>query len=185
MLKIPSAVVLGVGPERGLGAALARKFASEGLHVFIGGRSKNKLEHVAEGIRKRGGQSTPVITDACTEQQVWLLFEMANSNGYNLELAAYNVDSIFSAPFLETDVEQFTQLWQQNCLGGFIFGKHAISQLCKQQRGTVIYTGTTASVRAKPPFTCFSAGKIRSKSISARYGKGIFTTRNSCGSCHS
>jgi NADP-dependent 3-hydroxy acid dehydrogenase YdfG len=157
--KIPSAVVLGVGPEQGLGAALARKFASEGLHVFIGGRSKNKLKHVAEGIRKQGGQSTPVITDATIEQQVWLLFEMANNNGYNLELAVYNVDSIFSAPLLETDVEQFTQLWQQNCLGGFIFGKQAISRLCKHKQGTVIYTGATASVRTKPPFTSFSSAK--------------------------
>jgi NADP-dependent 3-hydroxy acid dehydrogenase YdfG len=156
---IPSAVVLGVGPEQGLGAALARKFSSEGLHVFIGGRSKKKLESVAEGIRKRGGQSTLVITDATVEQQVCLLFEMANNNGYKLELAAYNVDSIFSAPLLETDIEQFTQLWQQNCMGGFIFGKQAISQLCKHKQGTVIYTGVTASLRAKPPFTSFSAAK--------------------------
>jgi NADP-dependent 3-hydroxy acid dehydrogenase YdfG len=159
MQTIPSAVVLGVGPEQGLGAALARKFASEGQHVFIGGRSKNKLERVAEGINKRGGQSTLVITDATNEQQVCLLFELANNNGYKLELAAYNVDSIFSAPLLETDIEQFTQLWQQNCLGGFIFGKQAISQLCKHKQGTVIYTGATASVRAKPPFISFSAAK--------------------------
>jgi len=156
---IPSAVVLGVGPEQGLGAALARKFANEGLHVFIGGRSKNKLQGVAEGVRKQGGQSTPVVTDANSEQQVCSLFEMANNKRFKLELAVYNVDSIFSAPLLETDIEQFTQLWQQNCLGGFIFGKQAISQLCKHQQGTVIYTGATASLRAKPPFTCFSAAK--------------------------
>ncbi len=159
MLTIPSAVVLGVGPEQGLGAALARKFASEGLHVFIGGRSKNKLKRVTEEIRRSGRQSTPVVADASSEQQVCSLFEMANHNGYKLELATYTVDSIFSAPLLETDIEQFTQLWQQNCLGGFIFGKQAISQLRKHQHGTVIYTGATASVRAKPPFTCFSAAK--------------------------
>ena len=150
---------MGVGPEQGLGAALARKFASEGLHVFIGGRSKNKLEAVAEGIDKLGGQSTPVITEATNEQQVCLLFELANNNGYMLELAAFNVDSILSSPFLETEIEQFTLLWKQNCLAGFIFGKEAIFQLGKHNKGTVIYTGATASLRAKPPFTSFATAK--------------------------
>jgi NADP-dependent 3-hydroxy acid dehydrogenase YdfG len=159
MDTIPSAVVLGVGPEQGLGATLARKFSSEGLHVFIGGRSKNKLTRVAGGIREVGGQCTPIITDATNEQQVCLLFEKANNNSYSLELAVYNVDSIFGAPLLETEIEQFTQLWQQNCLGGLIFGKEAILQLCKHKHGTVIYTGATASVRSKPPFTAFSAAK--------------------------
>ncbi len=159
MSMTPSAVVLGVGPEQGLGTALARKFASEGLHVFIGGRSQYNLERVVKGIKILGGESTLMVTNANSEQQVRSLFETANTNGYKLELAAYNVDSIFSAPFLETDIDQFTQLWRQNCLGGFIFGKHAISQLCKHKQGTVIYTGATASLRAKPPFTSFSAAK--------------------------
>ena len=156
---IPSAIVLGVGPEQGLGATLARKFAGEGLHVFIGGRSKNKLAQVAEGSRMLGGESTPIIADATNEQQVCALFERANNNGYRLELAVFNVDSISSAPLLETDIEQFTQLWQQNCLGGLIFGKEAIFQLCTHKQGTVIYTGATASLRAKPPFTAFSSAK--------------------------
>ncbi len=159
MDTIPSAVVLGVGPELGLGASLARKFASEGLHIFIGGRSVMKLAHVAEGIRELGGQCTPIITDATNEQQVCMLFEMANQDSYQLKLAVYNVDSISSALLLETDVEQFTNLWRQNCLGGLIFGKEALFQLCKHQQGTVIYTGATASVRAKPPFAAFSAAK--------------------------
>ena len=49
-----SAIVVGVGPERGLGAALATYFAEKGLHVFIVGRSEEKLNHVVQLIQKVG-----------------------------------------------------------------------------------------------------------------------------------
>ena len=44
----PKAVVLGVGPERGLGGALCRRFAREGHHVFIAGRTQEKVESLEE-----------------------------------------------------------------------------------------------------------------------------------------
>jgi len=43
-----SAVIIGVGPEQGLGATLASYFAAKGLHVYIAGRSEDKLQRVAE-----------------------------------------------------------------------------------------------------------------------------------------
>ncbi|MGR9072301.1 MAG: SDR family NAD(P)-dependent oxidoreductase [Gammaproteobacteria bacterium] len=159
MEPAPSAVIIGVGPEKGLGSALAMKCAREGLHVFIGGRSPEKLGAVAERIRERGGRATPVAADALDERQVRSLVESANGEGCALEFAAYNVDSNLRAPLLDTGVEQFTLLWKQNCLGGFIFGREAISQMLRRGRGSLFFTGASASLRAKPPFTAFSAAK--------------------------
>jgi NAD(P)-dependent dehydrogenase (short-subunit alcohol dehydrogenase family) len=154
-----SAVILGVGPERGLGAAIAKRFAKEGMSVFLGGRSIEKLGIVAEAIAAGGGNALPLITDATNEADVRTLFEKANSGDYSLAFAAYTVDRNASAPLLDTTVELFTSLWQQNTLGGFLFGREAARQMLKHGNGSIIFTGATASLRAKPPFTAFSAAK--------------------------
>jgi len=154
-----SAVIIGVGPEQGLGATLAKYFASKGLHVYIAGRSEDKLQRVAEKIRQQGGSATSVIADATVERDVAHLFKMAQRDGYSIDIAAYNVDSNIPSPLLETDAETFTMLWKQNCLGAFFFGKEAVNAMKEQQQGTVFFTGATASLRAKPPFTAFAAAK--------------------------
>jgi NADP-dependent 3-hydroxy acid dehydrogenase YdfG len=154
-----SAVIIGVGPEQGLGATLARCFSGNGLHVFIAGRSEGKLHHVANKIRQSGGSVTPVVVDATVEFEVAQLFNQVQLEGFCVDIAAYNVDSNIPSPLLETNTETFTKLWQQNCLGAFIFGKEAINAMKDRRQGTIFFTGATASLRAKPPFTAFASAK--------------------------
>lgn len=159
MEKKCSAVILGVGPEQGLGASLACCFAEKGLQVFIAGRSEDKLNKVADKIRQQGGSVSCVVADATVEPDVADLFNIVRIEGYNIDIAAYNVDSNIPSPLLETDIETFTELWQQNCLGAFLFGKEAINAMKARQQGTLFFTGATASLRAKPPFTAFASAK--------------------------
>lgn len=159
------ALILGVGPLEGLGAALARRFAAEGMQVFIGGRSPDKLQAVADHIASDGGLAIPVVADATVESDVQRLFATVFAARGLLEIAAYNVDSNLSAPLLETEVEMFTSLWRQNSLGAFLFGREAIKYMLPQQNGTVIFTGATASLRAKPPFTAFAAAKAAVRAL--------------------
>jgi NADP-dependent 3-hydroxy acid dehydrogenase YdfG len=154
-----SAIIIGVGPEQGLGATLAHYFSGKGLHVFIAGRSEDKLHKIADKIGQTGGTATPVVADTTVESDVAQLFEIAQLEGFCVDIAAYNVDSNIPSPLLETDAETFTKLWQQNCLGAFFFGKEAINAMKDRRQGTLFFTGATASLRAKPPFTAFASAK--------------------------
>ncbi len=160
-----SAVIIGVGPERGLGATLAKHFADKGMHVFIAGRSEDKLQKVADSISAAGGKATPVVADATKEYDIEHLFEIIRYRGSALHIAAYNVDSNIPLPILETETETFIHLWEQNCLGAFLFAKEAIEQMRMNQRGTLFFTGATASLRAKPPFTAFASAKAALRSL--------------------
>ena len=154
-----SALVAGVGPERGLGAVLARHFAQKGLHVFVAGRTAAKLDEVARHIQDQGGLATPVVADITEKGEVIRLFDLVRSRDSSLDIAVYNVGSNVAAPFLETEIEMFTTLWRQNCLGAFLFAKETIDIMRAQGKGTVFFTGATASLRAKPPFTAFASAK--------------------------
>ena len=92
MNQSASAIVAGVGPVRGLGAALASCFAEKGLHVFIAGRSAEKLDEVVQHIRTSGGSVTPVVADITVEDDVPIVQIMSSTwRGYRI--AVYNVDS--------------------------------------------------------------------------------------------
>ncbi|MFA5984891.1 MAG: SDR family NAD(P)-dependent oxidoreductase [Methylococcaceae bacterium] len=159
MEKKCSAIVIGVGPERGLGATLASYFAAKGLHVYIAGRSADKLNKIVDHISQQGGSATAVVADATVEDDVAKLFNQVRQDGFDLEIAAYNVDSNNAAPLLDMDTQTFTTLWQQNCLGAFFFGKQALRIMKTRNKGTLIFTGATASLRARPPFTAFATAK--------------------------
>lgn len=165
MAAVKTALVAGVGPKLGLGAALARRFAAEGLSVVIAGRTAEKLALVADDIKANGGQVIPVQADATDENSIRHIFEAATGEGMSLEIAVYNVDSNQSAPLLETTLEHFTALWRQNALGAFLFGREAARTMLPQGHGTVIFTGATASLRARPPFTAFAATKAGVRAI--------------------
>ena len=77
MAKKPKAVVLGVGAERGVGAGLSRRFAKEGYHVLVAGRTAARIEKVAETVRADGGSATAVVTDGTKEADVIALFDLA------------------------------------------------------------------------------------------------------------
>jgi NAD(P)-dependent dehydrogenase (short-subunit alcohol dehydrogenase family) len=159
-----AAVVIGVGAETGLGAALARRFAREGLRVTIAGRTPQRLRVVAEQITAAGGAASVKVADAANEAGVAALFDEADSEGA-VELVAYNVGSNVAASALETAPELFERLWRQNAFGGFIVGREAVRRMAPRGKGTILFTGATASMRARPPFIAFGAAKAGLRAV--------------------
>lgn len=153
-----SAVVVGVGPERGLGAALARRFSREGLTVYVVGRTVDHLRAVAANAAAGAGPIVPYAGNATVEREMIDLFEQVAHHSVP-ELVVFNVGRNERAPLLETSVDLFEDLWRKNCFAGFLVGREAARALLPGQRGTLIFTGATSSLRGRPPFTAFSAGK--------------------------
>ena len=163
-MRTGTAVVVGVGSVSGLGAALARRFAREGLKVIVAGRTLDRLQAVVTGIQATGGFAQPAVTDATRESEVVSLFDKAATDA-DLELVVFNVGNNAVSPFLQMSVDFFESLWRQNTLGGFLVGREAVRRLLLQQRGTLLFTGATASLSARPPFTAFAAAKAALRAV--------------------
>ncbi|MGQ0444059.1 MAG: SDR family NAD(P)-dependent oxidoreductase [Beijerinckiaceae bacterium] len=159
-----TAVVVGVGAETGLGAGLARRFAREGLRVVVAGRTAERLRAAAASIGSSGGSVMVKVADASREADVIALFDEAAGEN-DLELVVYNVGNNFAAPALETQTKLFEGLWRQNALGGFLVGREAVRRLVPRQRGTILFTGATASLRARPPFLAFASAKAALRAV--------------------
>lgn len=168
-----SAIVLGVGAERGLGAAIARRFAAEGLHTIVSGRTKDKLDTVVESIAADGGSAEALAGDATDAGDIVALFDHAAGQGA-IDAVIYNVGNNAIIPFAELTSEQFEQFWRVCCLGGMLTAKAAMPILAEQGHGTMLFTGASASLRGKPAFAHFAAAKaglrMLAQSLAREYG---------------
>ena len=160
-----SAIVIGVGAVAGLGAALCRRFASEGLQVFAAGRAEQKLEVVAGEIARAGGSAVPVAMDATVEDEVIRLFDTVEDRGGAPEIVVYNAGNNEFRPLLEMDAKFWEDLWRLCCFGGFLAGREAARRMLPQGCGTLIFSGATASLRARPPFTAFASAKAALRAL--------------------
>jgi NAD(P)-dependent dehydrogenase (short-subunit alcohol dehydrogenase family) len=165
----PVAIVVGVGAERGLGAALCRRFAKGGHHVLVAGRSADKIELVKKSITSAGGSAEAMVTDTTREEDVVRLFDRAivPVDGRDaLDLVAYNAGNNRKMDFRELPAETFEEFWRVGCLGGFLVGREAARRLVPIGRGTVLFTGASGSLRGKPGFAQFAAAKAGLRMIS-------------------
>jgi NAD(P)-dependent dehydrogenase (short-subunit alcohol dehydrogenase family) len=173
----PTAVVIGVGAERGLGAALCQRFAGERYHLIVAGRTPEKIAQVVQTIRKAGGSAEPMAVDTTREDDVVRLFDRAISPGDGRDpsdLVVFNAGNNRRIDFRQLTAAQFEDFWRVGCFGGFLVGREAARRLAPLGRGTVIFTGASASMRGKPGFAHFAAAKaglrMIAQSMAREYG---------------
>lgn len=165
-------IVIGVGPENGLGAALCRRFAALGKHVFVVGRTQSKLDNVVAQIETKGGLASPFVADCSSEFQIKELFDKANSVG-SIEIAIYNVGNNFPGRIMDMETSYFEDAWKVCCLGGFLFGREAIRYMQPNKNGTILFTGASASLRGRAGFSAFNSSKAALRALAQAMAKEV------------
>jgi NAD(P)-dependent dehydrogenase (short-subunit alcohol dehydrogenase family) len=161
-----TAIVVGVGSEQGLGAALSRRFAREGYNVVVSGGTEVKLARVVRGIIDDGGKAEAVVADATIEADVVALFDQAETGSTDsLDLVVFNAGNNARHDFRTMPAQFFEQTWRVATFGGFLVGREAARRLAPHGRGTIVFTGATASLRGRPPFTAFASAKAGLRSL--------------------
>jgi len=177
MAKKKKAVVLGVGAEKGLGAAVSRRFAKESYHVLVAGRTPAKVEKVADAVRAAKGSATAVTVDGTREAEVIALWDRAmadDADGAPADLAVFNMGSNAAVDIRDMTAQHFEESWRVGCFAGFLFGREAVRRLAPLGRGTVLFTGASGSLRGRPRFAAFNAAKgglrLLAQSLARKFG---------------
>lgn len=161
-----AAIIIGVGASQGVGAAAARRFAQEGMHVLLAGRTESRLETVAREIHASSGLATAVPADATRTEDIARLFETAeHETGAPPRLVLYNAGNNFPKDLLELSDEEFEASWRVCGFGAFLCAREAGKRMVPAGGGTVLFTGATASLRSKPPFIAFAAAKAAERAV--------------------
>ena len=163
-----TAIVIGVGPDQGLGAQLCKRFAAEGLNVLVAGRTEAALDAVVADIVAAGGRAVAVVADATSEADIVALFDRAGSD---LELAIYNAGNNTPGKIIDMEAGYFEQSWRVVCFGGFLFGREAVRRMVPKGSGTLLFTGASASLRGRSGYGAFNSSKAGLRTLAQALAK--------------
>lgn len=157
-----TAAVIGAGDY--IGSAIAKKFASEGYTVFAGRRTADKLAQLKADIESTGGVCEARALDARNEEDVIAFLDEADKTA-PLEVCVFNPGANVNFPILETTERVFRKVWEMACYGGFLTGREAARRMLPHGKGTILFTGATASLRGGKGYAAFASAKFGLRAV--------------------
>lgn len=159
----PVAVVIGAGDATG--AAIAKRFAREGFSLCVARRHAEQLSPLIEQIQAAGGRAHPFGCDARIEQQVVELFEQIERDIGPIEVVVFNIGANVRFSITETTERVYRKVWEMAALAGFLTGREAAKVMLPRHKGTIIFTGATASLRGSAGFSAFASAKFALRAL--------------------
>lgn len=162
---VPKQVAVVIGAGDATGGAVAAAFARDGLVAVPVRRGGDKLAPLAARIAAEGGQCVPVGADARNEAEMIALFDRIEAEIGAIAVLVFNIGANSPMPILDETVRRYTKIWEMCALAGFITAREAARRMVPRGRGTIIFTGATASLRGSAGFAGFSGGKFALRSL--------------------
>ena len=154
----PSCIVLGVGP--GLGASVSRRFARAGYAVAVAARDAYKLTDLVKEIERDGGRAMAYRCDATSEKDVIELFDRAEADLGPAEVAVFNASGRVRKPIAQIEAQEFLDAWMRGCFGGFLLAREAARRMEPRAKGSILFTGATASMKGYAQSAGFAVAKF-------------------------
>ena len=155
----PAKAVLVIGAGDATGGAIARRFAREGYAACVTRRSADALAPLVDQIRSEGGTAHGFGSDARREDDVAALFAHIESEIAPIEVMVFNIGANVRFRVVDTTAQVYRKVWEMGALAGFLTGREAARVMTRRQRGSIIFTGATASVRGGAGFAAFAGSK--------------------------
>ena len=166
-----AALIIGAGDATG--GAIARRFAREGYVACVVRRSADKLEPLVKAIEASGGTARAFGVDARKEDEMITLCETIEREIGPIEVAVFNIGANVNFGIRETTARVYFKVWEMACFAGFLMGREAAKHMVPRARGTIIFTGASASMRGRSGFSAFSGAKHALRSLAQCMAKEI------------
>ncbi|MEM7739553.1 MAG: SDR family oxidoreductase [Pseudomonadota bacterium] len=152
-------LVIGAGDDTG--GAVARAFAREGYTSCLVRRARNtdELEALAQSIRDEGHHAIAMPADARDEDEMIALVSRVEADVGPIEVAVFNIGANVQFPILEMTSRVYRKVWEMACFSGFLMGREVARHMLPRGRGTIIFTGATASFRGRENLSAFAGAK--------------------------
>jgi NAD(P)-dependent dehydrogenase (short-subunit alcohol dehydrogenase family) len=156
-------VALIVGAGDATGGAIARRFAREGYTACVTRRSLEALQPLLAQIQSEGGTAHGFASDARKEEDVMALVEQIEATIGPIEVLVFNIGANVPCSILDESARKYFKIWEMACLGGFLVGREVAKRMVARAdglpRGSIMFTGATASLRGSAKFAAFAGAK--------------------------
>ena len=162
--------VLVTGASRGLGRALAERFAERGDEVVLVARSEAALADVVRGIRDRGGEAHAVVGDVGDKHAIHRIASAAQALAGPIEVLVHDASTLGPSPLalvLDTECEDLEYALAVNLVGPMRLTKALAGPMVLRRRGTIVHISSDAAVNAYPTWGAYGASKAALDHLSA------------------
>ncbi len=161
----PTRTALIVGAGDATGGAIARRFAREGFTACVTRRQADKLEPLVQRIRAEGGQAQGFGVDARDEAATAAMVAQIERELGPIEVAVFNIGANVRFPITEMTERVYRKVWEMGALAGFLMGREVARVMLPRGRGTILFTGATASLRGGAGFAAFAGAKFALRAL--------------------
>lgn len=166
------AAVVGVGP--GLGSAVAQRFAKDDFAVALMARDTATTTELAGQLCDAGHRAAAFAMDATQSESVERAFADAASRfGAPPCVLVYNAGVFATGHVADISPADFERCWRVNCMGGFLAARTALRPMLETGRGTIIFTGATASLRGGKGFANLAVGKFGLRALAQSLAREV------------
>ncbi len=152
------AVVTGAG--RGIGAAIARKLASLGAHVCLGGRTVSHLETTATAIQADGGRSEAMVCDVTSAESINQVAQTVEQTHGRCDVLVNNAGiGGFGGPLHLLGPEQWDQILNTNLRGVYYCVRAFAPLMIRARAGHIVNISSIAGKNALPNGAAYAASK--------------------------
>ena len=166
-------VALVIGAGDATGGAIARRFAREGYIACVTRRSADKLQPLIDSIRAEGGQAYGYGSDARKEEDVAALFAQIEAEHGPVEVMVFNIGANVPCSILDETARKYMKIWEMACFAGFLNAREVALRMVKRGRGTIVFTGATASLRGASQFAAFAGAKHALRALAQSMAKEL------------
>jgi NAD(P)-dependent dehydrogenase (short-subunit alcohol dehydrogenase family) len=158
-------VALVIGAGDATGGAIAKRFARDGYVACVARRHADKLAPLVAAIESEGGSARAFGCDARVESEVLELFASIEREVGPLEAVVFNIGANVQFSITETSERVYRKVWEMAALAGFLTGREAAKVMLPRGRGSIIFTGASASLRGRANFSAFASAKFALRAL--------------------
>ncbi|MFW6090724.1 MAG: SDR family NAD(P)-dependent oxidoreductase [Actinomycetota bacterium] len=152
-----SIVITGAG--RGIGRAIATRFAGEGASVVLGARTRDDVEDCAAEIRDKGGEAVAATLDVTSDESVAALADMVHERFGTIDVLVNNAGAYHVGRFTDIPVEVFAHLVNVNYLGAVRMIQAFLPRMLERGQGNIVTVASTAGKYGSPFQTPYNGSK--------------------------
>jgi 3-oxoacyl-[acyl-carrier protein] reductase len=171
--KLAGKVAVVTGASKGIGAGIAKKFASEGASVVVNYASaRQDADRVVDEISKRGGKAIAVQTNVAKKPEIERLFAEAEKAFGKIDVLVNNAGVYEFVPLEEVTEAQFHRMFDVNVLGMLLATQEALKHF-NSAGGGVINIGSLAGSLTPPTGVVYNATKAAVDAITRTLAKEL------------
>jgi NAD(P)-dependent dehydrogenase (short-subunit alcohol dehydrogenase family) len=173
-LKLDGKTAIVTGGTAGIGLAIVKALAAEGVHVTVPGRSREKLESTLAGIQG----VRPIVADAGTASGADVLIQQAPDT----DILVNNLGIYESKNFEEITDQEWLRVFEINVLSGVRLSRHYFPRMLQRNSGRIIFISSESGIMTPPEMIHYGVTKSSQLAVSrglAELTKGTAVTVNS------